>query len=171
MAPITVSTGQLAGLAGLIRGVVRFVRRLALVAAGSVAVLALLLRRDGFTAAEAGLTVLLLAPAAILLFFAQGVRELLSLPERLRRMPGEGQERLAELARLGAQARTTRARALPLLLWRLRGALGSLRDVAGLAVPLRVLTPGFVALAALSALLCVLIPGAALVALLVVAVA
>lgn len=111
MARITFSTDQFAGLGGLIRGFVRFVRRLALVAVGAVVLLVVLLQRDGFTAVEAVLTILLLAPPAILLFFAQGVQELLSLPERLRRVPGEGEERLAELSRLAGQARTTRAAA------------------------------------------------------------
>jgi hypothetical protein len=169
MARVTVSTGQLAGLGGLIRGFVRFVRRLALVAIGAAVLLVVLLQRDGFTAGDAVLTILFLAPPAILLFFAQGVQELLSLPDRLRRLPGEGEERLAELSRLAGQTRTTRVRGLPLLLWRLRGAFGSARDVAGVAVPLRVFTPGFLALAAVSAILCVLLPAVVLVALIVVA--
>jgi hypothetical protein len=169
MARIMVSTDQLAGLGGVIRGFVRFVRRLSLVAIGATIVLVVVLQRDGFTAGEAVLTILFLVPPAILLFFAQGARELLSLPERLRRMPGEGQERLAELTRLAGQTRTTRARGLPLLLWRLRGAFGSVRDVAGVARPLRVFTPGFLALAALSAVLCILLPAVVLVALIVVA--
>ena len=111
------------------------------------------------------------APPAILLFFAQGVRALLSLPDRLRRLPGEGEERLAELTRLAGQARTTRLRGLPLLLWRLRGAFGSVRDLAGVALPLRVFTPAFLAVAAVSAVLCILLPAVVLVALLVVALA
>jgi hypothetical protein len=171
MARITVSTDQLAGLGGLIRGFVRFIRRLALVALGSVVLLVVVLQRDGFTAAEAVLTVVLLAPPAILLFFAQGVRELLALPDRLRRMPGDGEERLAELSRLAGQARTTRARSLPLLLWRLRSAVGSVRDVAGVALPLRVFTPPFLGLAIVSALVCVLLPAVVLVVLLFVAAA
>jgi hypothetical protein len=169
MARITVSTDQLAGLGGLIRGFVRFVRRLALVAAGAVVLLVAVLQRNGFTATEAVLTVLLLAPPAILLFFAQGVQELLSLPDRLRRLPGEGEQRLAELSRLAGQARTTRASGLPLLLWRLRGAFGSVRDVAGVALPLRVFTPAFLGLATVSALVCVLLPAVVLIVLLVVA--
>jgi hypothetical protein len=164
-----VSTDQLAGLGGLIRGVVRFVRRLALVGVGAVVLLAVVLQRHGFTAPEAVLTVLLLAPPAILLFFAQGVQEVLSLPDRLRRMPGEGEERLAELSRLAGQARTTRARGLPVLLWRLRGAFGSVRDVAGVALPLRVFTPAFLGLATMSALVCVLLPAVVLIVLLVIA--
>ncbi len=169
MARITFSTDQFAGLGGLIRGFVRFVRRLALVAVCAVVLLVVVLQRDGFTAAEAVLTILLLAPPAILLFFAQGVQELLSLPERLRRMPGVGEERLAELSRLAGQARTTRARGLPLHLWRLRGAFGSVRDVAGVALPLRVFAPGFLALAACSALFCMVLPGVVLIVVLVVA--
>jgi hypothetical protein len=169
MARITVSTDQLAGFGGVIRGFVRFVRRLSLVAIGATIVLVVMLQRDGFTAGEAVLTILFLVPPAILLFFAQGVRELLSLPERLRRMPGEGEQRLTELTRLAGQTRTTGARGLPLLLWRLRGAFGSVRDVAGVALPLRVFTPGFLALAALSAILCILLPAVVLVALIVVA--
>jgi hypothetical protein len=171
MARMMVSTDQLAALGGLIRGFVRFVRRLALVAVGAVVLLVVVLQRNGFTAAEAVLTVLFLAPPAVLLFFAQGVQELLSLPDRLSRLPGEreGAERLAELSRLAGQARTTRARGLPLLLWRLRGALGSVRDVAGVALPLRVFTPAFLGLATVSALVCMLLPAVVLIVLLIVA--
>lgn len=161
---------QLSGLATLVRGVVWFVRRLALVGLLGVAAIAALLARGGFSAIDAVLTILLLAPPAILLLLAQGVRELLSLPERLRRMPSEGQERIAELTRLAGQARTTGVRGMPLLLWRLRGSAGSLRDVAGLAVPLRVLTPGFLGLALVAALACVLLAGVGLIALIVLAV-
>lgn len=153
------------------RRVVAVLRQLAFAAALGVAAIALLLRRDGFEALDAVLVALLLAPPAILLFFAQGLRELLALPERLRKLPGEGQERLAELTRLAGAARTTTARGLPFLLWRLRGSVGSVRDLAGIALPLRVLTPAFLGLSALSALLCVGLAGAGLVALLVLAVA
>jgi hypothetical protein len=169
MARITVSTDQLAGLGGLIRGFVRFVRRLALVALGAAVVLAGLLQRDGYTGDEAVLTILFLAPPAILLFFAQGVQQLLAFPDRLRRMPGDGQERLVELTRVAGQTRTTRARSLPLHVWRLRGAFGSVRNVAGVALPLRVFTPGFLAVAALSAILCIALPAVVLIALLVTA--
>ena len=169
MARITVSTDQLAGLGGLIRGFVRFVRRLALVALGAVVVLVVLLQRDGYTGDEAVLTILFLAPPAILLFFAQGVQQLLAFPDRLRRMPRDGQERLVELTRVAGQTRATRARGLPLHLWRLRGAFGSVRDVAGMALPLRVFTPGFLTVTALAAILCIALPAGVLVALLVIA--
>ena len=131
------------------------------------AAVAALLARGKFSAGDVVITVLLLAPPAILLFFAQGLREVLALPERLRKLPGEGQERLAELTRIAGDARTTRARGIPLLLWRLRGSVGSLRDVAGLALPLRVFTPGFLGLTALAALFCVVLAGAGVVALVV----
>jgi hypothetical protein len=152
-----------------LRGFVRLIRRLAVVAAVGVGAIALLLARGGFTAGEAVLVALLLASPAILLFFAQGVAELASLPDRYRRMPGESQERFAELSRLAGQARTARARDVPLLLWRWRGTAGSLRDVAAIALPLRVLTPGFLGLAALAALVCVGLVGAGVIALIVLA--
>lgn len=170
MARITVSTDQLASLGGLIRGFVRFVRRLAFVAIGATVVLVLLLQRDGFTADEAVLTILFLTPPAILLFLAQGVQALLSFPDRLRQMPAEGGERIAELTQFAGQTGTRRARGLPLLLWRLRGTVGSARDLAGVAVPLRLFTPGFLAVAAFAALFCILLPAIVLITLLVVAV-
>ena len=62
--------------------------------------------------------------------------------------------------------RGTRLRRMPLVLWRLRGALGSAREVAGIALPLRVLTPGFLGLAALASVACVVVCLIGLVALL-----
>ncbi len=167
MARITVSTTQLGALVGVVRRIVRFIRRLAFVAIAGVATIAGLLARGEFSAGDVLITVLLLAPPAILLFFGQGLRELLALPERLRKLPGEGQERLDELTRIAGDARTARARSVPLLLWRLRGSVGSLRNVAGLALPLRVFTPGFLGLTALAALFCVVLAGGGLVALVV----
>ena len=169
MAQISVSTTQLSALGGFLRRLIRFIRRLAFVAIVGVALIAALLARGEFSTGDGVITVLLLAPPAILLFFAQGLREVLALPERLRKVPGEGQERIAELTRLAGEARTTRARGVPMLLWRLRGSFGSLRDVAGLALPLRVFTPGFLGLTAFAALLCIVLAGAGLVALLVLA--
>ena len=165
-----IPTTQLSALDRLVRSLVRGVRRLAVAGALGIVPIALLLRRqDGFDALDVLVTVLLLAPPAIVLFFAQGVLELVSLPERLRRIPGEGQERLAELGRLAGEARAARVRNAPFLLWRLRGTIGSLRDVAGIALPLRVLTPAFLGLAALAALACIVLAGAGLIALLVLA--
>jgi hypothetical protein len=170
MARITVTTTQLASVTGVAQKIVLLVRRLALVGVAAVALIALLLwQHAGFDGEDAVLTMLMLGPPAILLFFAQSVAGLAALPDRLRRMPGEGQERLGELTRVAGRARTTRLVGLPLLLWRLRGAVGSLRDVAGLALPLKVLTPAFLGAAAISALLCVVLAGIAVIALLVTA--
>jgi hypothetical protein len=169
MARITVDVTRLAGLATLVHSIVRFVRRTAVFGVLGAAAIAALLARRGFSTFDVVMTVLLLAPAAVLLLFAQGLRELLSLPERLRRIPGEGQDRIAELTRIAGEARTTRLRRMPLLLWRLRGAVGSVRDVAGVAVPLRVLTPAFLGLALLAMLACVVLAGIGLIALLVLA--
>jgi hypothetical protein len=165
---LTVSTAQLASLESTIRGFVRALRRLALAAAAFAALIALLLRRDGgFDGADAVLTLLLLTPPAIVFFFTRGVLELVSLPGRLQRVPRESQEQIAELTRIAGD-RTTRARSAPFLLWRLRGTAGSLRDMAGIAYSYRVFTPAFLTATALSALACVAIVGAGLIALLVV---
>jgi hypothetical protein len=165
MAQITISTVQLSALSGFLRSVVRLVRRLAFAGAAGVALLAAVLARGGFSAGDAVLTLLLLAPPGILLFFAQGVDELISLPERLRRMPGEGGQRLAELSRFAGEARSARLSGMPSLLWRLRGTLGSFRDLAGVALPLRVLTPPALALTAVSMLLCLVLTGVGVIAL------
>lgn len=170
MPQITISTAQLAVLDRTVRNIVRAVRRLAFAAVAAVFLIALLLRReDGFDGVDAFVSVLLLAPAAVVLFFARGVLELVSLPGRLQRIPVEGQERLSELARLAGEARTARPRNAPFLLWRLRGSIGSLRDVAGFALPFRVLTPAFLGLTALAALACLVLIGFGLIALLVLA--
>ena len=165
MAQISVSTTQLSALGGVLRRIIRFLRRLAFVAIAGVALIAALLARGEFSTGDAVITLLLLAPPAIVLFFAQGLREVLALPERMRKIPGEGQERIAELTRIAGDARTTRARGMPMLLWRLRGSLGSLRDVAGIALPLRVFTPGYLGLSLLSALGCFVLAGAGVIAL------
>lgn len=167
MARLPAAAGHVATLERVLRGLVRRLRRLALVAAAAVVPLALLLRRDGFEAVDAVLVALLLVPAGVVLFFAQGLLELAGLPDRLRRIPGEGQERAGELARLGAELRGARLRRMPFLLWRLRGTIGGARDLAGIALPLRVLTPGFLGAAALAALVCALVALGGLVALLV----
>jgi len=167
MARITVSTTQLGALAAFVRGFVRLVRRLAFAAVIGVALLAAVLARGGFSAADAVVTALLLGPPAILLFFAQGLAELIALPERLRRMPGDGGQQLGELTRLAGEARTTRLSGMPSMLWRLRGTLGSFRDLAGVALPMRVLATPFLGLTAIAALLCVVLTGAGVIALLV----
>ena len=172
MPRLMISTEQFTRMDWLVRGLVRQLRRLAAASVAGVALIALLLRRDdGFDALDAVVTLVLLAPAVVVLVFAQGVLELISLPDRLRRVPGEGQERLSELARVAGGARTARLRDAPLLIWRLRSSIGSVRDVAGIALPLRVLTPPALGLAALAAFACVLLACAGVIALVVLAVA
>ncbi len=170
MARITVSTIQLSALERTVRRLVRVVRRLAFAAAIAVVLVALLLwREDGFDSLDAVVTLLLLTPPAIVLFFTRGVLELVSLPSRLQRVPGESQERLSELARIAGDSRGAKARNVPFLLWRLHGTAGSLRDVAAVALPLRVFTPAFLAAAGLAALACVILVGVGLIALIVLA--
>lgn len=154
----------------VLRGFVRLLRRLALGGALGAAAIAAALARDGLEAGEWLLAGLLLAPAAVLFLFAQGVAELAALPDRVRRVPRESAERVAELSRIAGEARTARMRNVPGLLWRLRGSVGGIRDVAGIALPLRVFTPGFVGLAAFAALACACLVGAGLIALIVLAI-
>ena len=157
MSRIADASARIATLERVLRGLVRLLRRLALAAALAVVPVVLALREDGFEALDAVVTLALLVPSAIVLFFAQGLRELAGFPDRLRRVPGEGQERLAQIGRLGTEMRGATLRRAPLLLWRLRSTVGSVRDVAGIALPLRVLTPGFVGLAALASVGCVVV--------------
>ena len=168
MAQITVSTTQLSALAGFVRGFVRLVRRLAFAAVAGVALLAAVLARGGFSGGDAFVTALVMAPPAILLFFAQGVTALIALPERLRRMPGEDGQRLEELTQFAGQARTTRLSGMPSLLWRLRDTIGS-RDIAGVAFRLRVLTPSFLGLTAIAMLLCLVLAGVGVISLVILA--
>jgi hypothetical protein len=163
---------RITGLDALVRflgGVVRLVRRFAVVTIVAVALIAALLARGGFGAAELVVTIVLLAPPALLLFFAAGLSELLRLPDRLRRLPREGTTQLAELSRLAGEARTARLRRAPWVLWRLRGAVGSTRDLVGFALPLRVLTPPFLGLVLLASLCCLVLLGVGVIALIVLA--
>ena len=158
-----------AALERILRGLVRRLRRLAIAAVVADVPLVALLARDGFDAFDALLTAVLLAAPAFLLFFAQSLNELAGLPERLRRAPAEGQERALELARVGSELRGARMRRLPVVLWRLRGAVGSLRDVAGIALPFKALTPGILGIAAIAGFACVGLVVAGVVALVVLA--
>jgi hypothetical protein len=137
-----------------LRAVARQLRRLAAAGVAAVVVIGVLLGRDGFDGLDAFVTALLLAAPGLVLFFAQGLRSLADVPDRVRRLPGEGATRASELARLGGELRGARLRRLPFVLWRLRGAIGSARDVAGIALPLRVFTPGFLGLTAIALLVC-----------------
>lgn len=169
MARATAPAERLGALAGALRRLVRALRKLALAGAAGTGAVALALARGGFSTEDAVTTVLLLAAPVVVLLFAQGLAEVGALPARLRAVPAEGQERLSELGRVAGQRGNARLRSLPGLIWRLRGTVGSVRDVAGIAVPLRVFAPPFLLLAALSALGCLVLAGAGVVALILVA--
>lgn len=161
------SAERAGALAAALRRVIRALRRVALAGAAGVAAIALALARGGFSTEDWITTALLLAAPVLVILFAQGLAEVSALPGRLRSLPAEGQERLGELGRIAGQTGGARLRRLPGLLWRLRGTAGSLRDVAGVALPLRVFAPPFLLLALLSALACLVLAGAGIVALLV----
>ncbi len=170
MTRVTVNVTDLQGLSRFVDAVVRLVVRLALVALLGIAALAAVLARGGFSALDGVLILVLVAAPAILLLFAAGLREVARLPERLRRMPTQGRDQLAELTRIAGAARGSGFRRAPSLLWRLRGVAGSTRDLVGFAVPLRVFTPPFLALTFFAGAFCVLLVPAGLVALVALAV-
>ena len=161
----------LEGLIGLVRGIARFVRGFAFLVVLAVAAIASALARGGLDAAELVVVVVLLAPPAILLLFAGGLGQLVALPERLRRMPNQGAEQLRELTQIAGEARRAGFRRAPSLLWRLRAVVGSSRDLVGFALPLRVLTPGFLGLTALAAFFGLILLGGGFIALIVLALA
>jgi FtsH-binding integral membrane protein len=154
----------------VLRGLVRLLRRLAVAGVLGAAAVALALAREGMSTGEWLLFVLLLAAPVVVLFFAQAVNEVAELPERVRRVPGETSEQLSGLSQVAQQARTARLRNVPGLLWRLRGSVGGVRGLAGIALPLRAFTPGFVTMAAISAGVCLAAAIAGVVSLLVLAV-
>ena len=163
---------QLARLDALVRflaGIVRSLRRFAFVAVFGVAAIAALLARNGVEPADVVLTILLLAPPAVLLFFTAGVAQLLRLPERVRHMPRESATQLTALSRLAGETRDGGFRRAPKVLWKLRGAIGSTRDLVGFALPLRVLTPAFLGFSLLAAFLCLLLIAGGAIALIVLA--
>ncbi|MDF2748925.1 MAG: hypothetical protein K0T00_100, partial [Gaiellaceae bacterium] len=163
---------QLARLDALVRflaGIVRSLRRFAFLAVFGVAAIGALLARNGVEPADVVLTILLLAPPAVLLFFTAGVAQLLRLPERVRRMPRESATQLTELSRLAGDARGGGFRRAPKVLWKLRGAVGSTRDLVGLALPLRVLAPAFLGFSLLAAFLCLFLVAGGAIALIVLA--
>ncbi|HWG56932.1 MAG TPA: hypothetical protein VNT58_10465 [Gaiellaceae bacterium] len=165
----TIRIGGLDGLVRFVRGLAKMTRGFAFATALAVAVIASAFARDGFGALDGIVTLVLLAPPTVLLLFSLGLGQVARLPERLRRMPNEGGEQLRELTAIAGEARRSGVRRLPRLLWRLRGVVGSSRDLLGFAVPLRVFTPPFLALTAVSAFLSLVLIGGGLVALVVIA--
>ncbi|MBA2331176.1 MAG: hypothetical protein H0V94_00085 [Actinobacteria bacterium] len=170
MTRVTVNVGDLQGLTRLLGAAVRFIVRLAFAALLGIAAIAAVLARGDFSALDGVLVLVLVSAPAVLLLFALGLREVARLPERLRRMPRQGADQLAELSRIAGEARNSGFRRAPSLLWRLRGAIGSTRDLVGFALPFRVFTPPFLALSFFGAMVSVILVLAGLVALVVLAV-
>ncbi len=161
--------GSLEGLVRFVRGFAKLVRGLAFVTLVAVAAIASVLARGGLEAAEIVVVLVLLVPPGVLLFFQAGLKEVARLPERFRRMPGQGAENLAELRSIAGEMRQAGVRRAPSVLWRLRRVVGSSRDLVGFALPLRVFTPGFLGLTALAAFFCLILIGAGFIALIVLA--
>jgi hypothetical protein len=161
--------GPLDALLVFVRGVVKAIRGFAFLVALAVAVIAAAFARDGLDTAELVVVGALLASPAMLLFFSGALAQLVRLPERLRRMPNQGADQIAELSRIAGEARRAGFRRTPSLLWRLRGVVGSSRDLVGFALPLRAFTPGFLGLTALAAFLGLILLGAGFIALIVLA--
>ena len=76
---------------------------------------------------------------------------------------------LVRTARQLALAAAASVLLIALLLWRLRGPVGTFRDVAGTALTFRVFTPGFLGATAVAAFACLVLVGVGLVALVVLA--
>ena len=127
--------------------------KLALAGAAAAAALAYALLRDGFpdSAGRAVLTVLALAvvvaPPLVLGAFWVVLRELLGLPDRLRRTPLEARQHGEELRRIVDEARARRGRStVPLQIWRLARLTAASRELLTPYAPvLPLLSPGFLA--------------------------
>jgi hypothetical protein len=173
--------GLLERLVPLAAAVARAVRALAFAGLGAVAVIAVavvarwLPEETGSRVALAVVLALLLVPPGILLAFYLSLRELVALPERLRRYPDLPREHVAELAAIVRDADDASRpawRRLPRSAWRLSRLVRSARELLAPHAPvLPLLSPPFLAATAASALACVLLVGAALVVALVVALA
>ena len=161
---------QLGAFRRVVLLVVRGFVLLALAAGLGVGLLVLALARDGMDAADVVVAALLLAAPATVLVFAAGVRQLLGIPERVLRMPQRGAEHAEDLARLAAEARGAGLRRAPILAWRLRNVVSSARDLVGIALPLRIFAPPFLWLTFLAIVVCCLLVGVGLIALIVLAV-
>jgi hypothetical protein len=117
---------MLARLLALAASLRRGTLRLAVAGALAAAAIAYTLLRHGFpeSAGRAALTVVALvvvvAPPLVLAAFWLVLRELLELPERLRRLPPEARAHAEELRRVVDEARAVRSRStIPLQIWRL----------------------------------------------------
>lgn len=155
-------------VAAMISRVVRLAAVAALVSAGVIAVA---LFRDGLpepparALATVALAVALFLPGIVLLLLSGALGQLLELPARLRALPGTGKQHAEELGRLVRER--GRRRGLPLRAWRLLALGRSSRELLTPYAPLApLLSPPFLAAAALSLLVTPVLVAGALAALL-----
>ena len=136
MPPLTISTAQfLAVLERTVRNLVRAVRRLAASVVGVFLIALQLWREDGFDGAEAFVTLLLLAPAAIVFFSRAASSSSSRCPAGCSGCRAKDRSGSPSWPGSPAKPAGARPRNAPVLLWRLRRSVGSLRDVAGIAFP------------------------------------
>ncbi len=169
MARVTLTAVDLQSLSNLLAAAIRLIRRLAIVAGLGVVAIAASLARDGFAETDAVLALVLLVPPGILLVFAAGLREVTGLPERVRGMPQQSIEQLAEVSRIAGDARTGGVGRAPSLLWRLRRPVNAARGLLGIASSFHIFTPQFLTLALLATAGCLLLALGGLVSLVVLA--
>ena len=169
MARVTLTAVDLQSLSNLLAAAIRLIRRLAIVAGLGVVAITAGLARGGFAAADAVLALVLLVPPGILLVFAAGLREVTGLPERVRGMPQQSVEQLAELSRIAGDARTGGVGRAPSLLWRLRRPVSATRGLLGIASSFHIFTPQFLTLTLLATAGCLLLVLGGLVSLVVLA--
>ncbi|MDX6489439.1 MAG: hypothetical protein QOK13_2054 [Gaiellaceae bacterium] len=119
--------------------------RVALVGAVAGAVIVYAALRDGAPEATRGwlaavvVVALAAAPSLVLGAFWLLLREVVELPERIRRMPGEGRAHAEELGRLAREARHPQqggVRRLPVLIWRTLRLSSSSRELLTPYAPL-----------------------------------
>lgn len=112
--------------------VARPVRTLALLASGSVLVIASVLYSDGPSGSDVLVVLLAVAPPVMLWLLWASLRELAELPERLRKLPEAARGHGDDLRRLADELRTPGRRLfrVPVILWRLREVSGLVRPHA-----------------------------------------
>jgi hypothetical protein len=123
----------------------RATSRFALAGAGAGAVIVYAALRDGAPEATRGwlaavvVVALAAAPPLVLVAFWLLLGEVVGLPERIRRMPGEGRAYAEELGRLAREARRPRrggVRWLTVLIWRTLRISNSSRELLTPYAPL-----------------------------------
>jgi hypothetical protein len=145
IAPASAALDRVVGVLERIVPVAAAIRRgtlrLAAAAAAAGALIVYAVLHDGTQGivAEVVVAVLAAAPPVVLGAFWLLLRELVELPDRIRRLPGEGREHVEELGRLAREARGARQRGfarVPGTIWRLTRLTGSSRELLTPYAPL-----------------------------------